>query len=85
MSNYLVLLRHGQSQWNLENRFTGFKDVDLSELGVQEAVEAGKRLKSLNVTFDHVFSSTQKRANRTAELALDSAGQGDLAKKNGSP
>ncbi len=81
MSNYLVLLRHGQSQWNLENRFTGFHDVDLSDLGVQEAIDAGKRLKTLGVNFDHVFSSTQLRANRTAELALESAGQGDLAKK----
>lgn len=81
MSNYLVLLRHGQSQWNLENRFTGFKDIDLSELGVKEAIEAGKRLATLGVDFDHVFSSTQIRANRTAELALESAGQGDLARK----
>jgi 2,3-bisphosphoglycerate-dependent phosphoglycerate mutase len=81
MSNYVVLLRHGQSQWNLENRFTGFKDIDLSDLGVQEAKDAGKRLATLGVKFDHVFSSTQKRANRTAELALEAAGQGDLAKK----
>lgn len=81
MPNYIVLLRHGQSQWNLENRFTGFKDIDLSDLGVQEAVDAGKRLATLGVKFDHVFSSTQKRANRTAELALEAAGQGELAKK----
>jgi 2,3-bisphosphoglycerate-dependent phosphoglycerate mutase len=81
MSNYLVLLRHGQSQWNLENRFTGFKDIDLSDLGVQEAIDAGKRLATLGVAFDHVFSSTQIRANRTAQLALESAGQGALATK----
>ena len=47
--NYLVLLRHGQSQWNLENRFTGFHDIDLSDLGRQEAADAGKRLKTLGV------------------------------------
>ncbi|MCB1651164.1 MAG: 2,3-bisphosphoglycerate-dependent phosphoglycerate mutase [Alphaproteobacteria bacterium] len=78
MSNYLVLLRHGQSQWNLENRFTGFYDVDLSDKGEAEARAAGEMLKSLGVDFDHVFSSTQLRANRTAELALNAAGQADL-------
>ncbi len=78
MSNYLVLLRHGQSQWNLENRFTGFHDVDLTAKGEDEARDAGKRLAKAGIKFDHVFSSTQTRANRTAEIALSEAGQGDL-------
>lgn len=69
----LVLLRHGQSVWNKENRFTGFTDVDLSEQGEGEARAAGAKLKSLPL--DHVFTSTLKRAYRTAELALDASGQ----------
>lgn len=76
--NYLVLLRHGQSQWNLENRFTGFHDIDLSDLGKQEAADAGKRLKALGVKFDAVYTSTLKRAYNTAQIALENAGQGDL-------
>lgn len=75
MTHYLVLLRHGESQWNLENRFTGFMDVDISENGEKEAVEAGKRLTAAGITFDHVFTSTLKRAYHTAELALTTAGQ----------
>lgn len=78
--NYLVLLRHGQSVWNLENRFTGFHDVDLSPKGVEEAHEAGKRLKKAGIKFDQAFTSTQTRAMRTAEIALKDAGQGDLLK-----
>ena len=78
--NYLVLLRHGQSQWNLENRFTGFHDIDLSPLGEEEAQDAGRRLKKAGIAFDRVFTSTLKRANRTAEIALGEAGQGDLLK-----
>lgn len=76
--NYLVLLRHGQSQWNLENRFTGFHDVDLTEKGEAEAKTAGAMIKEAGIKFDQVFSSTQIRANRTAEIALNEAGQGDL-------
>ncbi len=76
--NYLVLLRHGQSQWNLENRFTGFHDIDLSDLGREEAAGAGKRLKTLGVKFDAVYTSTLKRANNTARIALENAGQADL-------
>lgn len=76
--NYLVLLRHGQSQWNLENRFTGFKDVDLSDLGVEEAKKAGNMLKTAGIRFDKVFTSTLRRAARTAQLALEASGQGDL-------
>lgn len=76
--NYLVLLRHGQSEWNLQNRFTGFKDVGLTEEGETEAREAGKKLADAGITFDQVFTSTLKRANKTAELALTEAGQAGL-------
>jgi 2,3-bisphosphoglycerate-dependent phosphoglycerate mutase len=78
MANYLVLLRHGESQWNLENRFTGFKDVELSENGIREAREGGRMLAAAGIAFDRVFSSTLKRANDTAQLALNEAGQGAL-------
>lgn len=76
--SYLVLLRHGQSEWNLANKFTGFKDVALTDKGRAEAVNAGKLLKAAGIKFDQVFSSTQIRANDTAELALNEAGQGEL-------
>lgn len=74
----LVLLRHGQSQWNLENRFTGFKDPDLTAQGIAEAQKAGEQLKDQGIVFDAVFTSTLKRARRTAEIALNAAGQGHL-------
>lgn len=76
--NYLVLLRHGQSQWNLENRFTGFHDVDLTPQGEKEAEAAGAMIAKAGIHFDNVFSSTQTRANRTAQIALNAAGQGDV-------
>lgn len=76
--NYLVLLRHGQSQWNLENRFTGFHDVDLTENGEAEAKKAGQMIKEAGITFDALYSSTQKRANRTAGIVLKEAGQEGL-------
>jgi 2,3-bisphosphoglycerate-dependent phosphoglycerate mutase len=76
----LVLLRHGQSQWNLENRFTGFYDVDLTELGIREAKEAGMKIAKAGIVFDAAFTSTLKRANRTARLALENAEQGALIK-----
>jgi 2,3-bisphosphoglycerate-dependent phosphoglycerate mutase len=66
----LVLLRHGQSQWNLENRFTGWWDVDLSSAGVIEAREAGKQLKAKGFEFDRCFTSLQTRAIRTLHLVL---------------
>jgi 2,3-bisphosphoglycerate-dependent phosphoglycerate mutase len=78
MRNYLVLLRHGQSQWNLENRFTGFRDVGLTEEGAREAAEAGRRLKEANINFDRVFTSTLSRAGETARIALENAGQAGL-------
>ena len=67
----LVLLRHGQSSWNLENRFTGWTDVDLTEVGVGEARAAGKLFRDGGYAFDRVFSSVLRRAIRTAWLALD--------------
>lgn len=76
--NYLVLMRHGQSQWNLENRFTGFHDIDLSDLGREEAAAAGKRLADAGIEFDAVFTSTLQRAIHTAEIALKECGQEDL-------
>ena len=81
MPNYLVLLRHGQSQWNLENRFTGFHDVELSDLGKQEAAKAGENIKTAGIKFDKVYTSTLKRAFMTAELALAAAGQEGLLKE----
>jgi 2,3-bisphosphoglycerate-dependent phosphoglycerate mutase len=71
----LVLLRHGQSTWNLENRFTGWKDVDLSEQGSREASEAGRLLHEGGYEFDVVYTSLLKRAIRTMWLALDAMDQ----------
>lgn len=65
----LILLRHGQSQWNLENRFTGSVDVSLSSLGLEEAVRAGEILK--NIPIDLIFTSTMKRAIETADLIMN--------------
>jgi 2,3-bisphosphoglycerate-dependent phosphoglycerate mutase len=61
----LILLRHGESIWNKENRFTGWTDVDLSEKGIQEATQAGKILKKEGYSFDVAFTSVLKRAIRT--------------------
>jgi 2,3-bisphosphoglycerate-dependent phosphoglycerate mutase len=72
----LILLRHGQSVWNLENRFTGWVDVDLSPKGEEEARHAGELLKPFQI--DCLFTSVLKRAMRTAELALAVAGKGDI-------
>ncbi len=71
----LVLLRHGESTWNQENRFTGWKDVDLSEKGVKEALAAGQTLMAEGLEFDVAFSSVLTRANRTLNLALEGLGQ----------
>ncbi len=81
MPNYLVLLRHGQSQWNLENRFTGFHDVELSDQGRAEAAQAGENLKTAGIKFDKVYTSTLKRAFNTAEIALAAAGEDSLLKE----
>lgn len=69
----LILLRHGESQWNLENRFTGWVDVPLSPRGIQEAKQAGDKLRGF--TFDRAFTSGLSRANETLRLALETIGQ----------
>lgn len=68
--NNLILLRHGQSQWNLENRFTGWEDVPLTLKGIEEAQTAGHILSKNNIDIDIIFSSILQRANKTAELAI---------------
>ena len=72
----LVLLRHGESQWNLENRFTGWVDVPLTPRGVQEARNAGDKLRGF--TFDRAFTSVLERATETLRLALDAIGQSNI-------
>ena len=69
----LILIRHGQSQWNLENRFTGWYDADLTDQGISEAKQSGLLIKSLNINFNYSFTSFQKRAIRTLETALNSS------------
>ena len=70
----LVLLRHGQSEWNLENLFTGWRDVDLSPAGVEEAKAAGRRMKAHGIVFDLVFTSALIRAQRTLQLGAGGNG-----------
>jgi len=74
--NSLVLLRHGESQWNLENRFTGWVDVPLSAKGIEEARSAGEKLKGFK--FDRAFTSVLKRANATLDIVLDIIGQKNI-------
>ncbi len=71
----LVLIRHGQSAWNLENRFTGWWDVDLTEQGVQEATAAGALMQEKGLDFDLCFTSFQSRAIKTLHLALEAMGR----------
>ncbi|MEJ2125191.1 MAG: 2,3-bisphosphoglycerate-dependent phosphoglycerate mutase [Alphaproteobacteria bacterium] len=78
MSNILVLVRHGESEWNKQNLFTGWRDVDLSEKGVEEAMRAGRLLKAEGTQFDVAYTSALKRAQRTLELILTETGQTDL-------
>lgn len=78
MSRILVLVRHGQSEWNLKNLFTGWKDPDLSEKGHEEAIAAGKKLKAAGLKFDIAFTSALKRAQHTCQHILDEMGQPDL-------
>lgn len=73
----LVLLRHGESQWNLENRFTGWVDVDLSPRGVEEARKAGKALK--NFKFDKAYTSVLLRAIHTLDIVLEEIGQKNIS------
>jgi 2,3-bisphosphoglycerate-dependent phosphoglycerate mutase len=70
----LVLLRHGQSEWNLKNLFTGWRDPDLTPAGVEEAKEAGRRLKARGLTFDLAFTSALIRAQHTLDLTLAEMG-----------
>jgi 2,3-bisphosphoglycerate-dependent phosphoglycerate mutase len=74
----LVLVRHGQSDWNLKNLFTGWKDPDLTEQGIDEAKAAGHRLKALGLSFDTAFTSDLTRAQNTMKLMLAELGQSEL-------
>ncbi|MCC7438846.1 MAG: 2,3-diphosphoglycerate-dependent phosphoglycerate mutase [Armatimonadetes bacterium] len=73
----LILLRHGQSQWNLENRFTGWVDIDLSDAGREEARQAGEKLRGMKI--DRVYTSRLMRAISTAQIALEAAGMQQLS------
>ena len=74
----LVLVRHGQSEWNKQNLFTGWRDPDLTEQGVEEAIEAGRILAERGMKFDIAFTSVLKRAEKTCQHILDGVGQSDL-------
>lgn len=78
MSRTLVLCRHGQSDWNLKNLFTGWRDPDLTPLGIEEAKAAGHRLKALGLSFDIAYTSALTRAQHTCRLILGEIGQPDL-------
>lgn len=78
MERLLVLVRHGQSDWNLKNLFTGWKDPDLTEKGQAEAKAAGQRLKALGLNFDIAFTSALTRAQHTCRLILNELNQNDL-------
>ena len=78
MSGTLVLVRHGQSEWNLKNLFTGWRDVDLTELGREEAKTGAEKLKARGIRFDIAFTSALLRAQRTCQLILDAVGQPGL-------
>tara|TARA_Y100000815_G_scaffold107521_2_gene96199 strand:- start:14431 stop:15060 length:630 start_codon:yes stop_codon:yes gene_type:complete len=74
----MVLVRHGQSEWNKLNLFTGWKDPDLTELGVQEAEEGARAIKDYGITFDIAFTSVLQRAEKTCQIILEINGQSDL-------
>ncbi|MGF7158012.1 2,3-bisphosphoglycerate-dependent phosphoglycerate mutase [Bartonella heixiaziensis] len=78
MGRTLVLIRHGQSEWNLKNLFTGWKDPDLTENGHTEAIAAGKKLKETGLKFDIAYTSALQRAQKTAQHILEQMGQSDL-------
>jgi 2,3-bisphosphoglycerate-dependent phosphoglycerate mutase len=78
MDRELVLVRHGQSDWNLKNLFTGWEDPDLSEQGIAEAKAAGRKLRATGHRFDIAFTSALKRAQHTLDLMLEELGQRDL-------
>ena len=75
----LVLIRHGQSEWNKKNLFTGWKDPELTELGIEEAIQAGNQLKQSNIKFDVMFTSDLFRAQETGRLILEQMNQTDIA------
>ena len=81
--NNLILLRHGQSQWNFENRFTGWKDVPLTDKGIKEAKMAGQQMLKNEIDIDLIFSSILERANKTAELAISEMNLSNLWNENG--
>jgi len=74
----LVLVRHGQSDWNLKNLFTGWRDIDLTEKGIAEAREAGRKLKAQGIKFDVAFTSALIRAQRTLDLMLQEMAQTNI-------
>ena len=78
MSGTLVLVRHGQSEWNLKNLFTGWRDPDLTELGIEEARTGGKALADTGIKFDIAFTSDLSRAQKTLKIILDEIGQQGL-------
>ena len=73
----ILLIRHGQSEWNKLNLFTGFKNIELSEQGIDEANKAGQNFKNLNIKFDIIFTSELKRAQETAKIILENLDQWD--------
>src|SRR5918994_1856931 len=81
MDRLLVLVRHGQSEWNLKNLFTGWRDIGLTEKGVEEALEAGRRLNARGLRFDIAYTSALKRAQDTLKIMLEELGQPDLETK----
>ena len=78
MSGTMVLVRHGQSEWNKLNLFTGWKDPGLTKLGIKEAETGAKALKEYGIKFDIAFTSVLSRAEKTCEIILDGIGQSDL-------
>ena len=79
----ILLIRHGQSEWNKLNLFTGFKNIELSEQGIDEANKAGQNFKNLNIKFDIVFTSKLKRAQETAKIILKNLNQWDHLHEEG--
>ncbi|MDG2347435.1 MAG: 2,3-bisphosphoglycerate-dependent phosphoglycerate mutase [SAR86 cluster bacterium] len=77
-TNYLVLVRHGQSEWNAKNLFTGWKDPGLTDQGIEEAVNAGISINERNIEFTRMFTSALKRAQITGQIILDGINQPDL-------
>ena len=79
----ILLIRHGQSEWNKLNLFTGFKNIELSEQGIEEANKAGQNFKNLDIKFNIVFTSELKRAQETAKIILQNLNQWDFLNNEG--